>query len=94
MRPRLRLPFRSCAEILLRLLSFAEAAISLATEHGFPIWLGQGQMWRGRALCSMGNTRLGIDQLEARHHHLLWNWRKTGNYLLGKPARGDSSDGG
>ncbi len=45
-------------------LKFADAAIALGTEHGFPIWLGQGQMWRGWSLCALGKTREGIEQLE------------------------------
>jgi len=46
-------------------LQLCEDTIALATEHGFPIWLGQGQMWRGWALCALGKTQEGIEQLAA-----------------------------
>lgn len=44
-------------------LRLCDDTIALAAEHGFPIWLGQGQMWRGWALCALGDTRAGIAQL-------------------------------
>ncbi|MGH7785490.1 MAG: AAA family ATPase [Candidatus Binatia bacterium] len=54
------LQLRGDAEATLRL---CDDTIALSTEHGFPIWLGQGQMWRGWALCALGDTQRGIDQL-------------------------------
>lgn len=56
------LQLRGEAEATLRL---CDDTIALSTEHGFPIWLGQGQMWRGWALCALGDTQGGIDQLAA-----------------------------
>ncbi|HVO23980.1 MAG TPA: adenylate/guanylate cyclase domain-containing protein [Candidatus Margulisiibacteriota bacterium] len=44
-------------------LRLCDDTIALSSEHGFPIWLGQGQMWRGWALCALGDTQRGIDQL-------------------------------
>jgi predicted ATPase len=56
------LQLRGEAEAALRL---CEDTIALSSGHGFPIWLGQGQMWRGWSLCALGKTREGIDQLAA-----------------------------
>jgi class 3 adenylate cyclase/predicted ATPase len=44
-------------------LQLCDETIALSSEHGFPIWLGQGQMWRGWALCALGDPQGGIDQL-------------------------------
>jgi predicted ATPase len=54
------LHLRGEAEATLRL---CDETIALAIEHGFPNWLGQGQMWRGWALCALGETQHGIAQL-------------------------------
>jgi class 3 adenylate cyclase/predicted ATPase len=39
----------------------AEATISLATEHGFPLWLGWGRITKGRAVAKLGKLEQGID---------------------------------
>src|SRR5262249_4146152 len=40
----------------------AEAAISLATEQGFPLWRARGAVLRGWALAQQGQAKEGIDQ--------------------------------
>jgi TOMM system kinase/cyclase fusion protein len=42
----------------------AEAAIALAAEHGFPIWLADGDMIRGWALAAQGQAEEGMVQLQ------------------------------
>ncbi|MBI3756512.1 MAG: AAA family ATPase [Deltaproteobacteria bacterium] len=42
---------------------WAEAAIALSTEHGFPHWLASGTMWRGWALAEQGRGEEGITQI-------------------------------
>jgi predicted ATPase len=41
----------------------AEAAIAIATDHGFPQWLVWGTALRGWALCEQGEAEEGIAQL-------------------------------
>ena len=42
---------------------WAEAAITLAREHGFPLWLGQGTILQGWALAEQGQIEEGITQI-------------------------------
>ena len=42
----------------------AEAAISLATEQGFPLWMAQGAILRGWTLVYQGQAKEGIAQIE------------------------------
>jgi predicted ATPase len=44
-------------------LERAEAAITLASKHGMPQWLGMGMMSRGFALAGLGEHARGIDEL-------------------------------
>jgi predicted ATPase len=39
----------------------AEAAISLSTEHGFPLWVGFGRVTKGRSLAELGKLEDGIN---------------------------------
>ena len=41
----------------------AEAAISLATEQGFPHWMAYGAILRGWALAQQGQAQEGIEQI-------------------------------
>lgn len=41
----------------------AEAAMNVATEHGFPFWLTLGMIYRGAALAMQGQVAEGIAQL-------------------------------
>ncbi|HJY85099.1 MAG TPA: hypothetical protein VKK81_28955 [Candidatus Binatia bacterium] len=41
----------------------AEATITLATEQGFPLWLGLGTAFRGWALAEQGQEEEGIAQM-------------------------------
>jgi predicted ATPase len=52
----------------------AEAAISLATEQGFPQWKAVGSLLRGWALVQQGQAQAGIEQLTQG----LTAWRATG----------------
>jgi predicted ATPase len=52
----------------------AEAAISLATEQGFPYWRAIGSILRGWALAYQGQTREGHEQIQQG----LTAWRATG----------------
>jgi DNA-binding winged helix-turn-helix (wHTH) protein/predicted ATPase len=52
----------------------AEAAIALATEHGFAIWLATGTIWRGWALAERGQREEGMAQLSRG----IEAWRATG----------------
>jgi len=52
----------------------AEAAISLATEQGFPIWGAMGTILRGWALAEQGRAEEGIAEL----HEGLAFWRAAG----------------
>jgi predicted ATPase len=51
-----------------------EAAISLATEQGFPHWMAQGSILRGWTLVHQGQAQAGIEQL----HQGIIAWRATG----------------
>src|SRR5262249_37371201 len=42
---------------------WAEAAITLAREHGFPLWLGPGTILQGWALADQGQSEEGISQI-------------------------------
>jgi predicted ATPase len=42
----------------------AEAAMTLATEHGFPYWLAFGTVMRGGALAEQGQVEEGIAQMQ------------------------------
>src|SRR5262249_36597739 len=42
---------------------YAESAVSLATEQGFPPWMAGGAMLRGWALAQQGQAKEGIEQL-------------------------------
>jgi predicted ATPase len=42
---------------------YAESAVSLATEQGFPHWMAGGAMLRGWALAYQGQAKEGIEQL-------------------------------
>ena len=42
---------------------WAEAGITLAREHGFPVWLGQGTVLQGWALAEQGQSEEGITQI-------------------------------
>ena len=44
----------------------AEAAISLATEQGFPLWMAFGSILRGWALAHQGQAQEGIEQITPR----------------------------
>jgi predicted ATPase len=52
----------------------AEAAISLATEQGFPYWMAVGSLLRGWALVQQGQAQAGMDQM----HQGLSAYRATG----------------
>src|SRR5262249_28481989 len=56
----------------------AEAAISLATEWGFPHWMAQRAILRGWALVQQGQAKEGIEQLNQG----LMDYRATGAALL------------
>jgi TOMM system kinase/cyclase fusion protein len=56
----------------------AEAAMTLATEHGFPQWLAGGTILRGWALVAQGQTEAGMAQLCQG----LAAWRATGAEVL------------
>ncbi|MBI3757391.1 MAG: AAA family ATPase [Deltaproteobacteria bacterium] len=42
---------------------WAEAGITLAREHGFPVWLGQGTVLQGWTLAEQGQIEEGITQI-------------------------------
>ena len=56
----------------------AEAAISLATEQGFPLWLAHGAILCGWALAQQGQAQEGITQLTQG----VTAWSSTGAELL------------
>ncbi len=58
----------------------AEAAIRLATEQGFPLWMAISSILRGWALVQQGHAREGIEQL----HQGLIAHRATGSEI-GRP---------
>jgi predicted ATPase len=57
---------------------WAEAAITLAAEHGFAHWVAAGMMYRGWALIEQGQGEEGLAQLRQG----LAAWRETGAKLL------------
>jgi predicted ATPase len=52
----------------------AEAAMSLATEQGFPLWVAYSSIPRAWALAHQGQAKEGIEQI----HRGLTAWRATG----------------
>ena len=48
---------------------WAEAGITLAREHGFPVWLGQGTVLQGWALAEQGQSEEGISPDPPRTGH-------------------------
>ena len=52
----------------------AEAAMSLATEQGFPLWVAYSSIPRAWALAHQGQAKEGIEQI----HQGLTAWRATG----------------
>jgi class 3 adenylate cyclase/predicted ATPase len=52
----------------------AEAAMSLALDWGFPIWVAYSSILHAWALAHQGQAKEGIDQL----HHGMMAWRATG----------------
>jgi predicted ATPase len=55
----------------------AEAAVTLSSEHGFPLWLGIGTVLRGWALAMQGRGEEGIAQMRQG----LMAWQATGAEL-------------
>ena len=53
---------------------YAETAINIATEQGFPFWMAVGSLLRGWALVQQGQAQAGIEQLTQG----LTAWRATG----------------
>jgi class 3 adenylate cyclase/predicted ATPase len=56
----------------------AEAAIILAQEQGFPVWMALGSILRGWALAQQGQAKEGIEQITQG----LMTYRATGAELL------------
>jgi predicted ATPase len=56
----------------------AEAAITLATEQGFPLWVAMGTVFRGWALAMQGQGEEGMAQVGQG----LAAWRATGAVLI------------
>jgi predicted ATPase len=42
----------------------ADAAVALATEHGFPFWVAESTIYRGRTVAEHGNVADGIAQIQ------------------------------
>ncbi|HKD58102.1 MAG TPA: AAA family ATPase, partial [Hyphomicrobiaceae bacterium] len=59
----------------------ADELIALSTENDFPYWLGQGLLWRGCSLTSLGEAQDGL-QLLTRGHSII---RNIGT-LIGTPS--------
>jgi predicted ATPase len=55
----------------------AEAAIALATEQGFPLWVAAGTSMRGWALAMQGQGEAGLAQVRQG----IAAWRATGAAL-------------
>jgi len=53
---------------------YAETAINIATEQGFPFWMAVGSLLRGWALVQQGQAQAGIEQM----HQGLSAYRATG----------------
>jgi predicted ATPase len=56
----------------------AEAAIRLAKDQGFSLWMAIGSIMRGWALAQQGQAQAGIAQI----HQGLTDWRATGAELV------------
>jgi TOMM system kinase/cyclase fusion protein len=56
----------------------AEAAITLSTEQGFPLWVALGTIFRGWALAMQGQGEAGL----AQAHQGIAAWRATGAALF------------
>jgi predicted ATPase len=56
---------------------WAEAAITVATNHGFPFFLAWGMVLRGWSLAEQGQGEAGITQI----HQGLATWQATGTML-------------
>jgi predicted ATPase len=46
-------------------LTYADAAVTLSTEQGFPLWGAQGMIYRGWALAMQGKGKEGLTQVRA-----------------------------
>ena len=57
--------------------SYANAAVALSTEHGFPFWAAGGRILEGWAITCEGRTKQGIELLEEG----LSTWQTTGARL-------------
>jgi TOMM system kinase/cyclase fusion protein len=57
---------------------WAEAAITLSTEQGFPLWMALGTILRGWTLAAQGHGEEGLAQM----HQGLEAWRGTGTEAL------------
>jgi class 3 adenylate cyclase/predicted ATPase len=66
--------FRRCPEDT---RSYANAVISICTEHNFPFWAAGGRMLDGWAIACQGKADEGIEKLDEG----LAAWRKTGARL-------------
>ena len=73
----------------------AEAALHLATEHGFSIWKSMGEILRGWSIASQGRTREGIAFIQQG----IAMWREVGAevslpyyFFLLAEARGRDGD--
>jgi predicted ATPase/class 3 adenylate cyclase len=58
-------------------LGRSETLVALSSEHGFPVWLAQGQLQRGWALSMQGEGIEGLRQLQEG----LALWRASGSGL-------------
>ena len=67
----------------------AEAAISLATEQGFPYWMAVGSMLHGWALAHQGQAQEGIEQIDAGLDSLSCHRSRASTTVFsGAPRRG------
>lgn len=66
--------FRRCPEDM---RSYANAVISICTEHDFPFWTAGGRILDGWAIACQGKADEGIEKLDEG----LTAWRKTGARL-------------
>jgi predicted ATPase len=61
----------------------AEAAITLSTDQGFPLWVAYGTTLRGWALAEQGQREEGIAQMhQGLAHHSALGARTTQSYCL------------
>jgi predicted ATPase len=56
----------------------AEAAMSLAKDQGFPVWMAFGSILRGWALVQRGQAKEGLEQM----HQSMQAYRATGSEVL------------